>query len=678
MPRLLSPKTLRDFEAVKKRILKPLLKPVDTAHIRQLMKTLRRDGSWPDIDYKDMSTVNWRPIQHLSRLLLIARAYRAPASDLRGDAALKKTASKALDYWLKHDYRRPWWYEEIGTPSVMSQILLLLDEDLTEVQRAGGIDILKRSRLTATGQNLVWLSSIVANRGILEKDPQLVATAYRYIAGEIKISTKEGIQPDFSFHQHGPCLYNHGYGAGFAGNCAELAARIADTQFAFPAEKIDILTRYILDGSQWLARGSTPEYGAKGREITRRGSNVRYLASASRNMCKLPTGREEEFRALVKRASGGSAPPLVGNRHFWCSDIMTHHRKAYYTSARMYAVRNVNTDGLSGCEEGLKSHYIADGANFVYRTGKEYIDIFPVLDWQKIPGTTVELGPERSGEPRRKGTTTFVGGVSDGMYGLAAFDFEQDGLTARKSWCFFDAEYVCLGAGITCKSGNPVVTTLNQCHLKGSVTASDGGKRRRLSRGEHVLQNPAWLYHDKIAYIFPQATDLYVRNDAQSGSWKLISNQSSDEPSTHDIFKAWIDHGQDPENATYAYVVAPGMPVSAVSAYAGKPDVEILSNDPNLQAVRHKKLKITGIAFYKPGALKLSRNLEVGVDRACLVLVRELRGKLAISVSNPRNKKLTVRVNVNRELKGKTETQITFDLPGGMAAGQIITQVVNL
>jgi len=44
--------------------------------------------------------------------------------------------------------------------------------------------------------------------------------------------------------------------------------------------------------------------------------------------------------------------------------------------------------------------------------------------------------------------------VSDGSYGLAACDFERDGLTARKSWFFFDDEIVCLGAGIMAAAGS--------------------------------------------------------------------------------------------------------------------------------------------------------------------------------------------------------------------------------
>ena len=667
----ISQKTLRDFETVKGRILEPLLQPVDGDAVQRDVNALTSEGCWADVDYADMSTVHWKPLEHLQRVLRMARAYRAPGSALAGDKTLQMAIFRALDFWLSRDFRRRWWYEAIGTPGVMSHILLLLDEELTPAQRTKGLEIVGRATLTATGQNLVWMSSITVRRGLLEKDAALIKQAYRFIAKEIRISGKEGIQPDFSFHQHGPCLYNHGYSAGFAVDCSATAVLVTGTQFAFSQDVIDVLSRYILDGSQWMARGSTSDHGAVGRQIVRRGQSAGYLAQAARNMLALPTGRADEFRALEKRAADRPAPALEGNRHFWRSDFMAHHRKAFYTSARMYSTRIFNTDGLSGCDEGQKSHFLADGTNFLYVEGNEYLDIFPAWDWQKVPGTTVALGPEQSGEPRRKGSTDFVGGVSDGEYGLAAFDFERDGLTARKAWFFFDREYACLGAGISGQSEQGVVTTLNQCHLKGAVTVLDGKKGRRLNAGAHVLDAPFGIYHNEVAYVFPEPCEVHVSAAVQRGSWKLISLQSSDEAVAHEVFKAWIDHGTKPDQADYAYIVAPGLALKDAAGYAADPGVAILRNSADVQAVYHVTRKIAGMAFYRPGQVAISRDLSIGADRACLALVRRTGRGLAISVSNPKNKKLVVTVTVTR--KGK-ETPVVFDLPGGFMAGKTETQ----
>lgn len=101
-------------------------------------------------------------------------------------------------------------------------------------------------------------------------------------------------------------------------------------------------------------------------------------------MLALPTGRQEAFQALADRAAGRPAPPLVGNRHFFRSDMMVHHREGWYAFARMYSTRTFNTDGLSGTDDGLLSHYLAEGATCLMRHGNEYAGLYPVWDWQRI------------------------------------------------------------------------------------------------------------------------------------------------------------------------------------------------------------------------------------------------------------------------------------------------------
>jgi len=671
-----------DLDTVRQRILRPLLAPVPAEAARKLLETLRPDGGWPGIDYQDRSRSGWKAVRHLSNVATLARAYRSPGSKLQGDEALRSSVLRSLDYWLSHDFQNSnWWWNQIGVPRALLPALLLMKEDLSDEQRSRAVTILRRAKIGMTGQNLVWVSRITAVRGILENDPELVTAAYRRIADEVRLSTGEGIQPDFSFHQHGPCLYNHGYGAAFAVDCSEIATQVAGTRSAFPAEKTALLGNLILDGSQWMARGGTTDFGGEGREITRRGQTGHYLSVAARNMLQLPTGRKGEFRDLQARASGQPAPPLIGNRHFWRSDLMTHQRPRYYTSARMFSNRIANTD-MPCNGEGLKSHHIADGCNLLLRTGREYGDIFSVWDWRKIPGTTVQQRSELGGSPRRMGRTSFVGGVSDGHYGLAAFELERDGLTARKSWFFFDDEYACLGAGITCDSDSPVVTTLNQCNLAGSVLVAKDDQTRKPDSEAHVLNNPDWLWHDEVGYVFLTPGAVRLHNGQQRGSWWEINHGYSRDTVARDVFMLWIEHGRRPQNAAYAYLVVPGITADSLTMYVRRCPVKVLRNVPGLQAVWHEGLRIAGLAFYKPGKVEIRGGLMVAVDKPCLVLLRESPEKLAIAVSNPRNEKATVQVEVSRPLDGEgvevlngsVRSRITLELPGGMEAGKSVTR----
>ncbi len=672
-----------DLETIRERTLARLLDGASSDAVEDLVGSLRPDGSWPDVDYHSQQRSRWPTAGHLANVAVLAKAYVSPKSGLRGDPELRAAVLGSLDYWLEHDVQNPnWWWNQIGVPRSLAPVLLMMQEELSPAQRERGLSILRRAKIGMTGQNLVWVTEITARRGLLENDPALVAAAYRRIAEEIRVGTGEGIRADFSFHQHGPCLYNHGYGAAFVADCSRIAAEVAGTPWAFESEKIAVLGSLILDGSRWMARGTASDFGAEGREITRRGQDASYLIAAAEEMLKLPTGREEEFRALVAGTSGGGAAALSGNRHFWCSDMMTHHRKGYYTSARMFSRRIVNTDQPCN-SEGLKSHHIADGCNLVMRTGREYRDIFGVWDWHKVPGTTAEQTSALTGSPRRQGERSFVGGVSDGTYGMAAFDFTRDKLAARKSWFFFDDEYVCLGAGITCRSDSPVVTTLNQCVMNGQVVVASDAGARQLDRGDHVLESPAWIWHDRIAYVLLRPERVRLRNDAQRGSWAQINRQYPNRPIAHDVFSCCINHGTQPADARYAYVVVPGIELASIAAYAKRPAVKVLRNDPQLQAVRHERLAVTALAFYKAGGATVDRELTIGVDTPCLMLLRQTPSELAISLSNPENRAGTVCVDVSETLHGEgvhaapdaAGSRIVVDLPEGMAAGSSVTRV---
>ncbi len=663
-----------DLAVVRQRLVDEMLDPVSAKAARQLADSLRPDGRWPDIDYASRRRSAWPTARHLRRVVTLTRAYAAPDSALHKDPAIRTALFASLNHWLETDYTNPnWWWNQIGVPRYMVRILLPLDDELSNAQRRQGIRILRRARLRMTAQNLVWLAEIVAARGILERDPKTVAAAYRRIAEIIRITTAEGVQPDFSFHQHGPCLYNHGYGAGFARDTPRIANHVAGTRFAFPQEKTDIILGLILDGCQWMTRGRYLDFAARGRGVTRKGGSAGYLVRAARAALELTEKRADELNALADRAAGRPAPPLVGNRHFWHSDFMAHHRPGWYASARMYSRRIVNTDNPCN-HEGLKNHHIADGCNIVMRTGKEYHNIYPVWDWQKIPGTTVEQKPSLSGSPRRQGETTFVGGVSDGQYGLAAFDFARNRLRARKSWLFFDDQFVCLGAGITCDSERPVVTTINQCHLDGKVVVSDGEATQTLESGTRVLQKPPCIWHDRVAYRILQPDDVHLRNAAQSGSWWSINHQYSRETVSKDVFALWLDHGTAPKNAKYAYIVAPDTSLEHAPDVLGK-TVEVVRNDAALQAVRHRGLGILGAAFYKAGEVRTADGLACRVDTPCLVLLRFLDHAFAVTVANPENKAAQIAVTIEAPKRLSRQT-LTFDLPGGMDAGKSVTRSV--
>jgi len=682
----------KDVETVKRRIYEDLLPgqpDPGSAEVQEIHKKahghatgLGKNGRWKDVEYRDKTPSSWKAVHHLYRLRDMAISCRLPGHDPN----LEDNVLKALDHWLVKDYRNPnWWWNCIGVPRQLGDVLILMEKKLSPEQLKKGIEILRKGYRDgkwdyhgdATGQNLVWLCSIHVVRGCLENDPDEVARPMTRIAQEIRVTSAEGVQADMSFHQHGPCLYSGGYGLGFSVDCARFAYYASGTRFAFPEKQIDILTSYILDGQQWMMRAGTFDYGAVGREIVRPGIHYRghTLAKAGEYMARVPGKRKAEFESLAKRLRAGTdegAP--VGSRYFCRSALLVHRRKEYYASVRMLRHGLHATDGAHN-GEGPLSHRLSDGVTYILRSGREYEDIFPVWDWRRVPGITAVQSstPCEVRTVSAQGIRTFVGAASDGTYGAAAMDFSTPArgkefpagqLKARKAWFFFDREFACLGAGIESASADPVITSVNQCLLREDVHSSGKADRKD---GHTALKTPGWLHHDGVGYLFFEGTDACISTKTQSGSWKRIRSAVSAEEVSLPVFSVWLDHGVKPSGASYRYVVAPSLAEEDMEAYSWNHGIEFLSNTTELQAVRHRRLQILMAAFYRAGALTQPRGPSIKVDQPCIIIMHTKEGERRISAARPDFGRKPLNVAVGDE-------KIALELPGGAEAGASVTK----
>ena len=621
---------------------------------------LRPDGSWPDVDYEHEDKAKWKTIEHLNRTMALAN----DAPELRA------AALRAFDFWLERDFQNPnWWYNVIGVPQKIGEIALLLEDDLSRQQLAGAAKILDRSTLAKnppywkTGANLVWLARNQIMRGVLTGEAAPVDEAFEKIWAEVKIADpkEEGVQADWSFHQHGAVLYFASYGAIFSGDSADFAVLARDTRWQIPPAKLEITRNFVLDGQQWATRGGFYEPGARGRDITRPKTAIGPL-DAARALTRLAPERRDELDGLIARIENPeTAAPLVGNRMFWKSDFMAHQRPHFYASARAHSTRVANTDLLAN-GEGKKSHHISDGANFLLRRGDEYDGIFPLWNWNRVPGTTAEQSPMPldPNEVRRHGQTTFVGGVSDGRNGVMAADFERGALRARKAWFFWNEQYVCLGAGIRDPNAD-VATSINQTRLNGAVQTSRGP----LSAGETDLIGVSWVSHDDVIYEIRDGAPR-LSADERTANWKALG--AYDKVETGGVFDLWLDHGVAPQNATYAYIVRPGATPDFDRA-----DVTIVANTPALQAVWQSEMSALGAVFYEAGEV-VGPAFRARVDQPCLLLCRARGGDIEVSLSNPNNQELQVNLELTR---GAQTARATIELPSGARAGSSVTQMLS-
>ena len=676
-----------DLATVRQRLDEELLSPAASRRVSEnevgsLMAGLEDDGRWPDIDYADKGRSNWKPGAHLGRVLRLAQVYRTKGHPLFGRPEVRDKALRALRWWLANDPQCPnWWWNEIGTPEALGRTLILLGDDFPADLLAAASKILRRAeKQDMTGQNTLWLCGVRIARGCIEKSPETVAAAFNRIADEVKVTMGEGVQPDFSFHQHGPQLYSGGYGRGFAVYGPQFARLAAGTAWAFPAEKIGVLSSYLLDGEQWMIRGDRFDPSVIGREITRKGHTAAPLAKACEDMIALGALRRAEFETFARRLRGEKdAPPLVGNRHFWRSDFMVHQRPGWYASVRMFSNRLYNSELVNG--EGKKSHHLADGLTLVMRTGREFDGVPPVWDWNRLPGTTCGQGP-LSDPVKQKGETSFVGGVSDGLYGVAAMDLKRGPLSAKKAWFFFDDCMMALGAGIACTGDSRVLTSIDQRPLKGDVVVPAGTGLRVVARGSPGRPATPWVWHDGFAYLLSDAQGACLKTDTQVGSWREISDPAPTDKVSTDVFTLWLDHGKQPSGQAYSYTIYRAVKPEDVGRLGVEIPGEVAKNTVEAQAVQCRTLGFSGIVFWKPGTVILNRASSVSVDKPCLLLFHHMTDRVLLAVANPQNQPLNVTVEITAKLDGEgctwlaetKRTRVVFNLPGGAEAGKSVVR----
>lgn len=648
-------------------------RPARPANTAALLAAHCPDGTWPDVDYANAHLKDWDTARHLSRLQTLARAWHQPDSPLHGRGDVLRAILRGLDAWYARNPQNPnWWWNQIGAPQLLGSILLFVKDVCTRshIERAVPAFTAHEPASRFTGQNLVWVAGIALVHGLLTDDPERVSRAYVLIGKEVRIfPDDEGIQPDLSFHQHGKLLYSGGYGQGFAADVARLMAVAAGTPFAWPPELVARHVAFVLDGCAWMVRGCTFEPGACGREITRQGHSASRFRTGLRHLASFPHARQTEAAAMAAADPAAGRSLVTGNRHFWCSDLMVHHRPAWYASVRVPSPRVVNADWPCCGGEGRLCHYLADGATFLLRDGDEYRDLYPVWNWRQIPGTTVvqETGEFAADTLRAFGERAFAGGASDGQVGCMAVDLARGPLTARKAWFLFDEGMVALGAGITATADAPVRTTLNQCLWRGPARLA--GSPVALGAGEYPLAPGSAFCHDAFVYRVLDGTGT-LRLGTQSGAWSDCG-VGSPERLTLNVLNAGLDHGVRPGGATYAYaVLAAGAPAAGAADSADR--FAVVANTAALQAAWDTGAGRGHAVFYEPGTVRFPDGQGLGVDRPCILLYAPRHdGTVVLTLAQPEQQEGVLTVT----LDGPARVTLGVSMPPGVYAGASQTLV---
>ncbi|MFD7639697.1 polysaccharide lyase family 8 super-sandwich domain-containing protein [Kitasatospora sp. NPDC059795] len=554
---------------------------------------------------------------------------------------------------------------------------------------------------TSTGANRVDLCRVLALRGVVGRSAAKLATASAALSPVFPyVLTGDGLYPDGSFVQHTWVPYTGSYGEVLLSGLSRLFALLAGSTW----EVTDPQRQNVFDAvdsayAPFLFNGLVMD-SVVGRASSRglQSSDLLHLQQDDHgrghtiighilrlaNSGAAPADRSARWRAAVKGwiardyyrpylsdaavdvpelaraqalvADGAVAPAAepVGTRVF-AMDRAVARRADWAVSLSMCSARTTFYETGNG--ENVRGWHTNNGllAWWNATTGNgQYADAFwPTVDPYRLPGTTVstkKLADAAGGAwGAARPDSGWAGGASDGTY--AAVGQAVRGLSSTlsgwKSWFLLDDSVVCLGAGISCADGVPVETVVENRNLGASgthaLTVDGAAQPTALGWSQRFTGAKSMTIAGFGGYVFPGGATVQAKREARTGSWHDINSGGSSEALTRRYLTLWFDHGADPSNAGYAYLLLPGADAAATAARAASPTVTVLANSSSVQAVSDSASGVTAANFFTAGSAG-----PITVSAPCSVLVRESGGTLSVSVADPSRTVAAVQVTVAR------------------------------
>lgn len=654
-----------------------------------IINTQQPDGSWKNINYNDPAMSNWDPTNHVSKLLYLTRSYITPGSKFYQQKYVSEIIHRGLNYWFqKKPVCRNWWYNQVGVPRFMGLIFLFIENELTQNEKSEAITVLNNSGFRMTGQNKVWLAGNVMLKALLMNDEKLAKMARDTIASEIFITSEEGIQADFSFHQHGPQQQFGNYGLAFISSMAYYANIFGGSALTFSPAQISILRNYIFEGENWIVWHGYMDVSACNRQLFKQAQvgKALTLCVAVNQFRQVDSLYSERYNDMLKRNLRQDViaeEPMA--KHFWRSDLTVFRGAKSYISVRGCSPRVKGTEFTNN--ENKKGHFISDGSTIIMRNGDEYNDIFPVWDWNKLPGVTAPIVESITGNPKKDdyyNPNSFVGGLTHGTNGISTFHLDRNGIDAKKSWFYIHGILVCLGTDIRTNTGKEIITGVNQCNQKGNaiITFNQGTS---ISVNDTLINSKSVssVWHDSIGYYFPQQTLASLSVEKQSGNWHDIADPYSSDLVTGKVFKVWINHGLNAKDNTYEYLVLPAISSTQLQEYILNPSVEILLNSKSVQAVKLKNNSLFQFAFHEPTRFTTfsgSDFIETKIP-GLVLLERDSTKNLIITVADPTQIQKLFRLIISGKYSAefstynasKNQTELEIPLPQNDYAGSAVS-----
>ena len=602
-----------------------------------------------------------------------------------------------------------WWQWEIGIPKKLNEILAIMYDEVPKDKKikylkasqyfqpyakwsafspSASYSSAPHKRIS-TGGNRIDTSLICFIRGVLMEDRTQILDGLNSVAEVGKIVTeKDGFYKDGSFVQHDNVAYNGTYATVLFDGLGMILELIDGTEFKIESPEINNIYDSILKGYSYLMINGGVNDSVSGRSISRdnsseieRGKDL--VSSITLLSSKAPKEYRNDLYSMIKKivldnnfysvikkeskpkiknilenimADENIKPLKVeGTKIFGAMD------RAVYTNSKegkvvlsMHSNRIANYETMN--EENLKGWYTGDGMTYIYgKDSSSFVEFWPTADMYHLSGVTNSINKmeNKAGERREKPTVSpkkFVGGVETGDVAFVGMDFISwnNKTTAKKSWLMIDGAVLALGSNITSTDGE-IHTTIDNRILKKGKIYIDGkelNKNSTIKDPKNISINFNENYpNENIGYKIINSPELNINFTENKGSWKNIGG-TLDTEIVKQYFSVYLNHGKDPKDETYAYVILPMFSKEEVENYdTSRFKIEKL--DDKAHIVRDTKTDIVAINFWNDGENEFEG---IKTKYPLSIIKDEKDGTLKLYVSDPTQAQ---NENVSLEINGK-------------------------
>ena len=633
-----------------------------------------RTDLWSDLPFGSVSA---NLVSTFQRLQAMALAWATPGSSLQGNASLASAVAGGLDWMNTNVYTTKaveynnWFHWEISGPQALNNTMVLLYPALTGTQITNYLAAVDRFSPGGPGATYGWMTGantsdkvlVVAIRGILGRNSDKLASAQTNLSPVfLYVTSGDGFYTDGSCVFHSNIAYTGHYGLVLLGDIPEIVNLLQGSAWQITDPNLANVYNWAINSFEPLIYNGVMMDLVRGRAVswsyeTESGDGAGAL-SAMRQIAQFAPAATAAV--LTNFANSPRLPS--GQFHFASMDRVVALRNGFGFGVSMSSTRIANYESINS--GNLHGWFQGDGMTYLYIGGTENqfnSDFWPTVDPYHLPGTTGETNSLNNSYHEAKTTDqNWVGGAQvANTYGAAGMSLHpyQTALYGKKSWFMFDNEIVCLGAGITCGDPGGVHTTAENRRLGTPITSTFTLNGTAITPTVGWSSNlpaamPSWCALSGTGgYYFPAgASNLQATFVASSGSWSQINSGDSGTVDTDNYLKLWFNHGLQPTNASYAYVILPGMTASSVSNYALNPDILILTNTPFVQAVKKPTLGVEAANFWSNGNSSVDF---IAVNNKASVITWDQSSNLLVGVSDPTQTNTgPITVTLNRSASG--------------------------